>query len=473
MTVHCLRVGHFLPVVVSLPEMDSPAVGLRGVNWMRQLSNLPEKVRWSLAVRSFAKKFSHQLDGLAKKAAVGVLLSLLSVQLLAGQTNDDWQPRVRDEVAHQRVDAAFAIVEQRLSDVPDDLEAHGWRGRLLAWKGRWAEGEAEYKLVLEKVPNDTDILSGLADVLLWQQKYTEALAVLDEAQKITPADPEILARRARVLALLGRTSEARAEYQKTLQFDAENRDARTALEGLHLPTKHELRFGDDVDFFNYTSAAQTQSVTLSSRWTPRWSTVFGVSTYQRFGQDAGKFLASTAFRFTSHDWVSVGSAVANPQAVVPTNEAFFEYGHGFRLENHWVGGLESSYQQHWFWYQGAHVLTISTNQIVYLPRDWTWLLNVTGARTGFLGTSVDWTPSGWTKLGFPLRSRVSGNLFFAVGSEDFSQIDQIGHFSAHTYGGGLRYQFAQRQDINGYVARQNRTQGQTDTSFGLSYGIHF
>jgi len=282
-----------------------------------------------------------------------------------------------------------------------------------------------------------------------------------------------LAQRARVLSLLGRTREARSEYLKTLQFDPKNQDARANLAGLREETNHELRVGEDVDFFNYTDAGQTQSVSLRSHWNPRWSTVFGVSTYQRFGQDAVKFLGSTAFHITPQDWISVGSALASGQDIVPTNEAFFEYGHGFRLGNRWVRGLESSYQQHWFWYQGAHVLTLATNQIVYLPRDWTWSLNVTGARTGFVGTPIDWAPSGWTKLGFPLRHRVTGNLFFAVGSENFAQIDQIGRFSAHTYGGGLRYQFAAQQDINGYVARQTRTQGQIDTSFGLSYGIHF
>jgi hypothetical protein len=169
----------------------------------------------------------------------------------------------------------------------------------------------------------------------------------------------------------------------------------------------------------------------------------------------------------------VGSAVSNSQSVVPTSEAFVEYGHGFRVENRWLQGLESSYQQHWFWYQGAHVLTLNTSQVVYFPHEWTWSLNVTGARTGFAGTPVEWTPSGWTKLGFPLHHQVTGNLFFAVGSENFAQIDQIGRFSAHAVGGGLRYQFAARQDINGYAARQDRNQGQTDTSFGLSYGIHF
>jgi len=424
-------------------------------------------------VRVSENKFIRQLPGLSLRTAVAVLLLLGFVHLLAAQTIDDWQPQVRKDVENQHIDAALAIVDQRLVDAPEDLEAHGWRGRLLAWKGRWSEGEAEYRYVLNKVPNDTEILTGLSDVLLWQRKYTAALQTLDQARKISPSDPEILSRRARVLALLGRTPEARSEYQQTLLFDTQNADARTGLDSLRENTKHELRVGEDVDVFNYADAGQTQGVSLSSRWNQRWSTVFGVSTYQRFGQDAVKFLASTAFHLTARDWFTVGSAVANSQSVVPTNEALFEYGHAFRIENRWLRGLESSYQQHWFWYQGAHVLTLNTSQIVYLPHEWTWSLNVTGARTGFLGTPIDWTPSGWTKLGFPLQRRVTGDVFFAVGSENFAQIDQIGRFSAHTFGGGLRYQFAARQDITGYVARQDRTQGQIDTSFGLSYGIHF
>jgi len=419
------------------------------------------------------KKSTVQLRGLARTTVLAVLLLFVSVQLLAGQTTDDWQPRVRNEVENHHIEAALTIVEKRLAIAPEDLEAHGWRGRLLAWKGRWSEGEAEFKLVLDKFPNDTEILTALADVLVWQQHYAEALLTLDEARKISSANPEILSRRARVLALLGRTPEARSEYQQTLRFDSQNKDARTGLASLSENTKHELRIGEDVDFFNFANTAKTQGVSLSSRWDQRWSTVFGVSTYQRFGQDAVKFLASTAFHPTARDWFTVGGAVANSQSVVPVGEALFEYGHAFPIENRWFHGLESSYQQHWFWYHGAHVLTLNTSQIVYLPRGWMWALNVTGARTGFVGTPVEWTPSGWSKLSFPLHRRLTGNVVVGVGSENFAQIDQIGRFSAHTFGGGLRYQFAARQDINGYVARQIRNQGQTDTSFGLSYGIHF
>jgi tetratricopeptide (TPR) repeat protein len=402
-------------------------------------------------------------------SAIGALL-LAAASPCVGQTGSEWQQQVQDEVKAQHLDAALAIVDQRLTNVPEDLEAHGWRGRLLAWKGRWTEGEAEYKLVLQKVPDDVDILSVLSDVLVWQQKYAEALQVLNHARTLSPSDPEILTRQARVLALLGRTSEAQLEYQQLLKFDPENKEARANLLDT---TKHELRVENDIDFFNYTGNAETQSVSLSSRWNPSWSTVFGLSTYQRFGQDAVKLQASGAFHTATHTYISVGTAVANDQGVVPTGEAFFEFGHGFRLDNRWVQALESSYQQHWFWYQGAHVLTFSTNQIVYLPRGWTWSLNVTGARSGFTGTPVAWEPSGWSKLGFPLYRRLSGNILYGVGSENFSQIDQVGQFSAHTYGGGLRYLFVDRQDVQGYIARQDRSQGLTDTTLGLSYGIRF
>lgn len=418
------------------------------------------------------KKPSYLRNKWFSALCTAILVFLLAVPA-SPQTSEDWQQRVRIEVQGQRFDTALAMVERRLAEAPEDLEAHGWRGRLLAWKGRWPEGEAEYRLVLRSVPDDVDVLTCLSDVLLWQKKWHDSLQVLDQARKISPADPGVLLRRARVLSLLGRMPEARSEYKETLKFDPGNHDAKTALAELGQNTVHELRIGDDVDFFSNTCPAETQGLSLSSRWNQQWSTVLGMGIYQRFGENAAKFSATTAFHFTHNDWLNVGGAVANEQQVVPTHEAFLEYGHAFRFRNHWVRGLEGAYQQHWYWYDGAHVLTFTTNQIVYLPKDWTWTLVVTGARTGFTGTPAAWEPSGWSKLGVPLPHHFTGSVFYAVGTENFSQIDQVRGIAGHTYGGGLRYQLAERQDLTGYVSRQYRNLNQTVTSFGLSYGIHF
>jgi Flp pilus assembly protein TadD len=401
-----------------------------------------------------------------------IILAL--TQPACGQpTADTWLKTVRTQVGHHQLDAALMVVDQRLAESPDDFEAHGWRGRVLSWKGRWPEGEAEYRRVLEKFPDDSEMLACLADVLLWQKRLPQSLDVLDRARQLNPDNPEILSRRASLLRQLGRNDDARLEYLETLRFDPKNREAKSGLARLRAKTRHELRIGNDTDLFSYTGSAQTQNIALNSRWSRRWSTSLGSTIYQRFGETAGKFLASAAYHPCDHDSIGIGGAVANQQNVAPTREAFFEYGHGFQFDNRIVPGLETSYEQHWYWYRGAQVLTLSLAHVVYLPRDWTLALTVTGGRTVFPGHFPDWEPSGWTRLGFPLHAGLSGNIFYAVGSENYAKVDQIGRLAAHTYGGGLRYQFGGGQDITGFAAWQQRTLHQTETNFGLSYGIRF
>ena len=399
---------------------------------------------------------------------------LLSVTVAVSQdVNADWQQRVREQIRNQHLDAALVDIEQRLNSYPEDVEARAWHGRVLAWKGRWAEAETEYRRVLERAPSDTETMGGLSDVLLWQGRPEEALRILDQASSLTPHQSEIRLRRARVLRELGRTDDAKNEFRQILIFEPGNIEAKAGLTGLAEETHHELRLGVDIDTFNYTDTAQAQILSLGSRWSPRWSTLMGANFYQRFGENPGKFFASSAFRFRGSDWLNVGGALANQNDVIPTNEASFEYGHGFKFANPWIRGLEGSYQQRWLWYRGAHVLTLSLTQIYYLPQNWTWALTVTGARSGFIGTGVDWVPSGSSRVAFPLYRRLGGNFSFAVGSENFAQVDQIGRLSARTFGGGLRYRLDNRQDLSGYVASQHRTEGRTQNSFGLSYGVRF
>ena len=390
---------------------------------------------------------------------------------------DAWQQELRSDVERHQLPAALAIADQRLEKASADMEAHAWRARLLAWINRWPEAEAEYRLVLDKFPADVDVLTGLADVLLWQQKYSEALSALETARHVAPHDPEVLLRRARVLSRLQRIAEARAGFQAVLTYDPTNRAAINGLADLTGASTYELRIGEEADFFNYTANAQVETVTLTAHWNEKWITAFGVSPYHLFGENAVKFWADAAYRFHENNWVRVLGAGANPQDVVPEGEALIEYGHGFRFSNsrveQWVKGLESSYQVHALRYRGAWVMTLNTTQIFYLPRDWTWTLSVTGARTRFSGGASDWVPSGSTKLGIPLFRRLTGNVLFAVGAENFAQVDQIGRLSARTYGGGLRYRFAESQDVTAFLARQDREYGQKQTSLGLSYGIRF
>ena len=410
------------------------------------------------------------LDSRQRAAAFFVASLLISTHLLA---EDDWQQQMQSSVERHQIPAALAVVNHRLSEAPDDMEAHAWRGRLLAWTGHWQEAQVEYQHVLSKFPNDVDVLTGLADVLLWEQKYLEALAVLEQARGTAPQNPEVLVRRARLLALLERTSEARAQFQAVLTSDPSNPAAVSGLAGLAGVWKYELRIGEEADFFNYTQDAQVETVTLTAHLNRTWTTTVGVSPYHLFGESAVKIWAEAAHRFHQNNWVRILAAGANPQDVVPEEEVLIEYGHGFRFSNVWVKGLENSYQEHSLWYRGAQVVTLNTTQIAYLPNEWTWTLSVTGSHTRFAGGESDWVPSGSARLGVPLLRSLTGNLLFAVGAENFAQVDQIGRLSARTYGGGLRYRFAESQDVTAFVARQDREYGQKQTSLGLSYGIRF
>lgn len=385
----------------------------------------------------------------------------------------DWQTEVRAKAQMHQLTAALTIVDQRLQADPSDMEAHGWRGRLLAWQGQWTAAEAEYRLVLERSPNDTEILCGLADVLLWQGENKEALGIIDQASTIDGKDTEILLRRARILQALANPSEARRQYQEVLALHPENQEARAGLTALSEEEKYELRMGADGSTFNSIGPAEDEVIFLTSHWTPRFTTTFNTGMYERFGQAAANLVTSATFRPTKNDSLTAGGAIGNHQSIIPESETFFEYGHGLHFSNPWVQGLEASYGQHWFWYEGAHVLVLRAAQLYYLPKDWTWTISVTGARSGFTGTGVEWVPSGYARLGFPLRRKLSGNVLFANGTEDFAQIDQIGHFSARTYGGGVKYRLAPGSDVTGYFARQDRTDGETENSYGVSYGFHF
>ncbi len=211
--------------------------------------------------------FRHRQSALALVGAACLLM--LSTSLLAEShwlPEDDWQQQVRSAVAQHQIPAALALVDRRLATAPDDMEAHAWRGRLLAWTGHWPQAETEYRMVLEKFPNDVEVLTGLADVLLWQKQYSEALAVLEEARKAAPQDPEVLVRRANVLSLLQRVSEARAQFQAVLNYDPANPAAKNGLASLAGGLRYELRFGQEADFFPYTADAQVETVTLPAHW---------------------------------------------------------------------------------------------------------------------------------------------------------------------------------------------------------------
>jgi len=358
------------------------------------------------------------------------------------------------------------------------MDVRAWRARVLAWWGHLAEAESEYLEILKVSRTDPDNWAGLASVYVREGKITEALRAISSAAELDPKRADLHAARGRVLRAAGDRSEARQEFQKALNLDPASTEARAGMDSLRGEPKHELRFGEDNDLFNFTSANHDEGTSLVSHWTPRWASMFAENVYQRGGGEAEKFMGSITLRQPKCGALTLGAAVGHDNAVIPKREAFFELDHGWKAgETNFVRGVEFAYGQHWYWYQTAQILTLNGTASVYFPRDWMLILAATGAQSVFTGSGAEWRPSGFGRLAFPLANwgdkRLSGNIFFAVGTEDFALVDQIGRFASQTYGGGLRFQINARQDITGYAAYQKRTQDRTDTSFGMSYGIHF
>jgi tetratricopeptide (TPR) repeat protein len=396
----------------------------------------------------------------------------------AQQPDEVWQIQVRKYSDAHDWDDALRVVDQQIALSPDDMDIRAWRARVLTWASRLTDAEHEFNEILKIDKSDPDNWMGLATVYMRQGRTEEALKTADHAIELDPGRADLRATRAEMLHASGDSSNAQHEFQRALALDPGSSDAQSGLSSLRGDGKQELRFGFDQDLFSFTSANRDQWVTLVSKWTPRWTTSAGGSLYQRGGADAGNFIGSITRTQPQWGAITIGGATGHDNGVIPETESFFELDHGFKIsEDKPLRGIEVIYGQHWYWYTLARIVTTNETAIVYLPRDWTWSIELTEARSHFSDTNVDWRPSGQTRLSVPLghwsERELSGNVFFAVGTEDFAQVDQIGSFASQTYGGGLRFRFTAHQDITAYGAFQQRTQDRAQTSFGFSYGIRF
>ncbi len=403
------------------------------------------------------------------------------------QNTEDWLERVQQRVAAHDLPGAQKIVDARLAVAPDDSDALGWRAQLLAWSGQHAEAEALYRRALQLASRDADFLLGLATLERQDGHDADALALLDAATQIPPPRADVLSERGRVLAALGRRSEARADFLKAQTLEPKNispadDEAAAGLRSLasdsELPPRFEADFTNETDTFNYTGAADTQTVVFVAKPNKRWIFSGEADSYQRFGEDAQKFVAAAVYRLNPANSVTIAAGAGNAQGIIPRTETYFEYDHGFRIsETAPLRGLETTYNQHWLWYDGAHILVLTGTVAADLARDFRWTISANGARSGFAGTPVAWEPSGYTRLDFPLPrvrpERFLPNVIFAVGSENFSEVDQVSAFTSRTYGGGFRLGFTERQYANFYFAWQDRNGGNTEGIYGVSYGIRF
>jgi tetratricopeptide (TPR) repeat protein len=370
------------------------------------------------------------------------------------------------------------IVDREIALSPQDMDIRAWRARVLMWSGRLEDAEHEYREILAVSPKDPDNWMGLANVYTREARPEQAEQALATAVTLDPKRVDLHTARGRALRAAHNLDEAKLEFRKALDLDPKSEDARADLFSLQGEPKHEVIFGSNTDLFSFADANHDEGLSLTSQWTSRWRTTAGASFYRSGGTDAEKISARVTGKTPRWGALTIGGAMGHDNGVIPKAESFFDYDRGWKIGgNALLRGLEIDYGQHWYWYSTARILTFNQMTIFYLPHAWTWSLGLTGARSDFSGTGTEWRPSGVTRIGFPItgndKGRLEGNLLFAVGTEDFAEVNQIGHFSSQTYGGGLRLQVTQRQYVKGVTTYQKRTQDRSETSFGFIYGVRF
>jgi hypothetical protein len=353
----------------------------------------------------------------------------------------DWQAGIRQRVAAQDFAGALALAEARLAEWADDLEARGWRARILGWMGRWPEAERDYRRVLERAPKDVDILVGLG----------------------------------RTLRAQDRPAEARDAFRAALAIDPANAEAAQGLASVRPAPRHQLSVNADADRYNYTPlGAQAYAAAVRSDWTPRWTSVAGVRFDHRAGLSAGRWSGALTARLPARSALTVGGSFGRDNGIVSQGEVFADAGRGFTFDRRRiVRGVEAGVQVRRLWFDAAGVVTIAPSAILYFPRDWMLSIAVTAARSSFPDVGAEWRPSGVTRLTFPVAAAVTGHAFVAAGTENFALVDQIGRFSATTVGGGARVRLPGGREVTGYVAYQARTQGRSQTSVGFGYVVRF
>ena len=408
-------------------------------------------------------------------AAVWLLVAAIATSpVAAAPPDDDWTAQIRALLSSGNAQGALDVAEKWMAAAPNDMDAVGWHGRALMRLGRLPEAEADFRRVLAAYPSDSDALLALADILRRQSHLEDALELLKQAHSADPKRADVLVDEGRVLRALGRTREARDAFESARRLAPENADAREGVESLAESPRQEFHVGTDIDLFNYTDTAGEFDTGLKTDWNARWITYFEVSYWDRFGGRAERNLGQVTFKLQPHTAITAGGSWNHDDGVIPRSEAFFELDRGGSIPgHHFVRGIEFNYHQQWYWFSTAHVLAFTPSAILYLPRDWMFQISVSAARSSFPGLAPAWEPSGQAKLTFPIRPRLSGNIFYAVGSENYALTDQIGQFAARTWGAGFRWDFERRQFLNAFGFFQDRSQARTQASFGFSYGVRF
>ncbi len=381
---------------------------------------------------------------------------------------------MEDARAHLKAkeyDAALEIFRHLARHNPRDFEARVWVARLESWQGRYHLAEEDYREVLRDAPGNLEAGLGLVDVLSWQGRYQEAERRLAALEAEHPDNVAILLRRGKLARWQGRREEALSKFEQVLALDPGNGEARQAVQAIQSETRYRLAAGYFFEEFDFAGNTHGQFVQLAYHDLDRlW--LLGRFEYQnKFEQNNTRYTLGTAVRLFRRTYVRAEASLAPTGDTVIANQDYtVELTQGLHPQVSVGGG----YRFLNFRQADVHVLTALLD---WHPRtDLHLFARYTPARTTFdaSGLSV-WNHGGWARLVWDANRTVSPYVLFAVGSESFTGLtaDQLGRFAAQTYGAGAEVRLTPVQGFRLGYFFQNRTRGNRQQGFDLSYFYRF
>lgn len=135
--------------------------------------------------------------------ANGVCWGWLCLALFRPVSADVYTDQINSYSAEGRHRDMEMLLRQQLEIEPENLDVHFQLARVLAWQQKFAQAQAEYKMLLTHDPANADYWFGLGQVGVWQGYPGSVLTQIETAERLQPDNPEIWRLHIQALVELG------------------------------------------------------------------------------------------------------------------------------------------------------------------------------------------------------------------------------------------------------------------------------
>jgi YaiO family outer membrane protein len=356
-----------------------------------------------------------------------------------------------------------------LAAQPQDLEARIWLARLAAWQKRYQESIQAYRNILHDHPEATEGILGLATVYFWEGRYEDSLEVLEKAETLAPQDMDVQLLMARSYLGQWKKKQAEEHLSRVLAARKHDQEALDVKRQLAALTLNQISFGYSLETFSFAPDAHWGSIEFSHNQ-PHNLFLGNLDVVNKFDEQLVRAGGSVLHRLGQRRNLRVAALFA-PQGDVLANQDY-DLAYGQNLGESFA--LNVGYRYLNFRAANLHVFHPAVEFYPYrrLGMAATYLLT----KNRFPAPLPDsLTHSYYLRAQVQPTAKLLLSAGFARGIENFSTLtrDRLDQFLANTYSLGLRCELSPRYGFSLGFARQIRSTGLTQNSFGFGFFHRF